>query len=168
MPSGWSTFFSGRIPRKKQWDRLAVVSSVDVEIGRVDGHHGELRVQLAEANDAQIGEIRLTIFELFRKLPQSIDVLARVEHRPQQTFGDHREDELRGAEMKRSFGKDRITRQHGRGDLLGEGDGPDVVLVAAVAERDDEPCVGDGFHRRAYPFRSEASVATATAPARRM
>src|SRR5438552_18361117 len=70
--------------------------------------------------------------------------------------------------MKGRFGQDHLTGQHGLREALGHADGPVVVTVIPVCERDQEPGAGEPFHEREKPLRDDRSRAPRTEPARRM
>jgi hypothetical protein len=70
--------------------------------------------------------------------------------------------------VKGSLRENCLAREEGLGDSLRELDGPRVMNVGAVRERDQEARVGDSLHDEEKPFRVDRSRGPFAAPASRM
>lgn len=70
--------------------------------------------------------------------------------------------------MESRFGQHRLASKQRFRHLARKLNGPSVVSIGCIAERDQKPCIGNGFHVLEKPLRIERSGAFETWPASRI
>jgi hypothetical protein len=95
-------------------------------------------------------------------------VVVAVKSDRDQPLANQGKDQRHALQVERRLGQHRFASEQGFRHLLGDADGPRVVLVGAVGKRHQKSRVGDTFHAREKPFRDDRSLGPRTEPAKRM
>jgi hypothetical protein len=95
-------------------------------------------------------------------------VIITVESRLDKPIAHQRQDDLDVLQMKGRFREYGFAGEERLGDLLRHLDGPVVMIVVTIGERDKKAGVCDAVHERENPFRDERLRAPLTDPARRI
>ena len=126
------------------------------------------RVQLAHPNDAEVGQVRTAVRVPLREDRELRQMVAAFECQRDQPLADHGQGQTRVMQMKGRLGQDGFAAQERLRQALRHLDGPFVVAVSPVRERDQESGVRYALHDREKPFRDERSLGPRTVPASRM
>jgi hypothetical protein len=125
-------------------------------------------MQLAHANQAQVGEVGAAVFESYGQFTQRGQLGCAVKSDFEQSIFNQFQNAAAGTQVKACFGQHRLTSEKRFGDLLGQVGRPPVMTVCAVPESHNEASIGNALHRREYPFREERSAGPEMVPACRM
>lgn len=126
------------------------------------------RVNLAHPDEAQVGQVGLTIRVAARQGLELGQVFPAVKGERSQALPQHREDQPDALEMKGRLSQHGFASQQWFGDSLGDPNCPLVVPIAPIREGNEKAGIGDPLHGREKPFRSDRSFGPRTAPASRM
>lgn len=125
-------------------------------------------VEFAHANEAEVREAGLTIGVSPGERGELEQVVPAVEGQSNEALLQHGEDDRHVSEVKPASARTASQVKRGSLDLLGHADGPPMVPIVAVRERDEEAGIGNAFHERANPLREDRSRGPRTEPASRM
>lgn len=154
--------------RTDEWDDLALVAPIDPEVLPIHGDDAVTRMELAHADQTQVGKVWTAVGVALRQRLELREVVAAVEGHDRQSLAQHRQDQRHALEVEGGLRQHGLAGQQRLGDALRHPDGPPVMPIVAVREGDQEPGVRDPFHAREKPLREVRFRGPSTDPARRM
>jgi hypothetical protein len=156
---------SGRVGWTEDGDCFPIVPSIDAEICLVHGDHRMVGKQFAEADQAQIGKIRVAVPISLGQLREALLVFGHFESDAQHPVLDERENEGNGTKMEGRLRQHRFACQERFRNALGDVHRPGMKTVGAIAKSHDQAGVSNGLHDRANPLREERSGGPLILPA---
>lgn len=134
--------------RAQNWNRFALIATINPKVRSIDGDHRVLREQFTHPHEAQIRKIGFSISVSLCETYQLNKVVSAVEGQRNKPFIDQGENHGRAFEVKRSFREDCLTGQEWLRNAGRDLRRPRVVLIVAVSKRDQESGVGNPLQGR--------------------
>jgi len=154
--------------RTDKRDDLALVPPVDPEVLAVNRDNPVLRIELAHADEAEIRKVGCPVRVPLGQSRKMWQVILRLKCQFDQAGLDQLQHNRRALEMERRLGENGLAAQQRLGQTRRHADGPAVVPIVPIGERDNEARVGNPLHRLENPLRLERSRAPEIDPARCM
>ena len=124
-------------------------------------------MQLTETDQAKIGQVRLAIGVAFCEFAEALQMFGCRKGKLHQTVIYEGESSCGAAQVKSCLRENSFTRKKRFHHLLGDCDGPSMMLIGPVGEGDQETRIGDRLHLRENPLRDDRFRGPENEPARR-
>jgi hypothetical protein len=135
--------------------RVAAIAPVGTEIGNIRGNHWIPGVQFAHADQAQVRKVRITVPVSPGEFRNARQVIGKTERELNQPCAHEIENQDGIREMENRFGQYGLARKQWFRHPARQLNGPAVVSIGRITERDQEPCISNRFHVSEKPLRIE-------------